>query len=604
MPTYIDGIGASENIDSSGERILMAGLDITSLTVDGIFNYEHKNDQPSQIVGKVLKAKKIFTDKDCEDDRQKYYWQKVQVPYLYVMGELFDDYKDSAKDVAGMFRYDAAKKGQNERNVMNFSVEGAKISKEGMDIVRSIARKITVTVLPCNKMAIAEMVPSTGTKQKDDMDGIFKTESMFEVELLKSGGVEISLIKARPMKKEIGMGLSSGGDSSLSGGAPTGTSGGMLMSEKNTKVKSKGRKIGATSTGVDIMSHGPAHEYGFKTPQEHTEAASAHEAAGKASKDVRWKTHHDNKAKIHARLSHGLETQARERTERANKLKTVPSSKSPVTGSDKKLYDPEKSGKITPPGPTKKSEEMNKAGGVGLDRETPKQPKAPAIKPQNINRPNAGFGRVIGMGIGGAGMGGMGAGGGGVGKSEEKGVHKPLFSKDKTATPGLKAGQGMSSMGYNVRHPSPTNVGHAKAKASHNLKQLKEMPKPNLTRSEKMKKGLDAGSGNAAPGGLGGGAVLGKEDMSGSMQKVGKPNKKSKWLQRAEQEYGKWSKREEFENYMAKRMPHLKKGEIRAIGQTICLSKSLKAEESLSKLNKESASQNYQHSWIAKKEQK
>ena len=186
MGTFIHGIAASENIDSSGERISIAGLDISSLAVDGVFNYEHKSDLPSQVVGKVLKARKIFTDADCEDEHQLYFWQKIQVPYLYVMGELFDDYKESAKDVAGMFRYDADKKGKQERNVMNFSIEGAKIDKQGMDILKSIARKVTITVLPCNKAAIAEMVVAATPKKKDDLSGIFKSEHFIEVEIFKS----------------------------------------------------------------------------------------------------------------------------------------------------------------------------------------------------------------------------------------------------------------------------------------------------------------------------------------------------------------------------------------------------------------------------------
>ena len=70
MPTYIDGIGASQNIDSSGEIVDIAGLDISSLEVDGSLNWEHKKDFPEQLVGKILKAKKIFSEKDCEDDRR------------------------------------------------------------------------------------------------------------------------------------------------------------------------------------------------------------------------------------------------------------------------------------------------------------------------------------------------------------------------------------------------------------------------------------------------------------------------------------------------------------------------------------------------------
>ena len=46
-----------------------------------------------------------------------------------------------------------------------------------------------------------------------------------------------------------------------------------------------------------------------------------------------------------------------------------------------------------------------------------------------------------------------------------------------------KAGQGMSSMGYNVRNPRPTMVD-PKVKAKQTLKELKQMPKPNLGKAE------------------------------------------------------------------------------------------------------------------------
>lgn len=102
------------------------------------------------------------------------------------MGELFDDYTEAAKDVAGKFRYDADKKGQNTRTVMNFSVEGNVLpnSKEGMMVVRSIARKVTLTGFPCNKAAVAEMIP-VASKIDDDISSIFKTEPSSEIEIFK-----------------------------------------------------------------------------------------------------------------------------------------------------------------------------------------------------------------------------------------------------------------------------------------------------------------------------------------------------------------------------------------------------------------------------------
>jgi hypothetical protein len=58
---------------------------------------------------------------------------------------------------------------------------------------------------------------------------------------------------------------------------------------------------------------------------------------------------------------------------------------------------------------------------------------------------------------------------------------------------------------------------------------------------------------------------------------------KSAMLQRAEQEYDKWEKKEEFRNWMAKKLPTLARGEIDAIGATMILGKSLREEKSLKK---------------------
>ena len=155
--TYIDGIGTSQAIDTSGEIVDLKGIDTTSL-VGAAFNFEHKSDLPAQIVGKILEAKKIFTKEDCQNERHKYYWNKCKTPFLYVMGRLFDDRQPSAKEVAAIFQDDMAH--PNEQQMLGFSVEGARLGeKKGMVVPRSIARKITITAVPANKSCVAGIVP-------------------------------------------------------------------------------------------------------------------------------------------------------------------------------------------------------------------------------------------------------------------------------------------------------------------------------------------------------------------------------------------------------------------------------------------------------------
>lgn len=182
--TLIHGIAASEHLDSSGERISVKGLDITSLPVDGVYNWEHKNDNSFQIVGKILKAKKIFSQEDCADEHELYFWNISQAPFVYTVGELFDGVgHKAAAEVAAMFRYDtiARKEGRPGRNVVNFSIEGSKLGKEGQDIQKSLGRKITITTAACNKVAIAEEL-SPLAEQKDQSLDFAKSEQFASLE--------------------------------------------------------------------------------------------------------------------------------------------------------------------------------------------------------------------------------------------------------------------------------------------------------------------------------------------------------------------------------------------------------------------------------------
>lgn len=417
MATFIHGIAASENIDSSGERISILGMDISSLDKDGVFNWEHKADQPGQVVGKILKAKKIFSDADCEDEHELYFWHKCKVPYLYVMGELMDDYKESAKEVAGHFRYEADRKDVHEYSTVNFSIEGAKIEKQGMDIGKSIARKVTITVMACNKAAVAEMVSVAPQKpKKASIDDIFKTEEV-QAEIFKGENV-IALRKDQP---------------------------------KMTVAAPK-PPMAQTTSGKAIHATARVSSYTDFSAQDHKDASVAHKlAAGKFGEagDHKTASMHNNKYLLHHSAS------------------------------------------LT----------LSKPGRMPA--------KAPGIaKSMTAGSANAAPGQLEGMAA--------------------------LAKEDKIAAP--KAPK--------VRAPS---ADHSRMNTGFG----KIVSKP----------------GAAAP------------------SSFGKIIRKSQWLERAEQEYNKWHKREEFESFMSKRMPHLTKGEIRAIGQVMALNKSMTLEKALSNLS-------------------
>src|SRR5262245_7180898 len=80
----LDGVAASEAIDSSGEVLKVDGCDISSLDKDGVFVYEHipsdskeKSGYGLEVVGKILYAHKVLREEDCENERQRHFWEKV-----------------------------------------------------------------------------------------------------------------------------------------------------------------------------------------------------------------------------------------------------------------------------------------------------------------------------------------------------------------------------------------------------------------------------------------------------------------------------------------------------------------------------------------------
>lgn len=179
--TYVDGIASSQAIDTAGEIVDLNGLDCSSL-IGAALNWEHLSALPGQLVGKVLEYKKIFSEKDCENDRQKYFWNKCKTPYLYVLGRLFDDKKESSKECAALFLDDAEH--PTEKPMVGFSIEGSKVEKQGMTVTKSIARKLTITNANANKQCVAELVPASKTNKESNSDSIFKSEVTHTIELL------------------------------------------------------------------------------------------------------------------------------------------------------------------------------------------------------------------------------------------------------------------------------------------------------------------------------------------------------------------------------------------------------------------------------------
>jgi hypothetical protein len=194
--TVIDGIAASEHLDSSGESLSIEGMDISSLGgPDSILNWEHgSKDKPSQVVGKVTFARKIFKKEDAKNKRESYFWNKVKKPFVYIKAELFDGLGHSgAQDVAALLKYKNKDKGEDSRLVVGFSIEGGKMDKKGMIVTKSIARDVAITVKPCNKVCDAELIDG------DVSDDFLYKNQAFDCEILEKGNYNANSMSLRGM---------------------------------------------------------------------------------------------------------------------------------------------------------------------------------------------------------------------------------------------------------------------------------------------------------------------------------------------------------------------------------------------------------------------
>lgn len=141
----IYGIAATEDQDKEGEKILLDGMDISNVK---LFNDEHESRRMFEILGEVKQAKKIYSDKDCEDDFQIKCWQKVKRPFLYVRGELADDQgHPNAQAAAALIKYGSKHSDQLQ---VGFSVEGRRVDAKGPVLTKTEVHNISLTVSPAN----------------------------------------------------------------------------------------------------------------------------------------------------------------------------------------------------------------------------------------------------------------------------------------------------------------------------------------------------------------------------------------------------------------------------------------------------------------------
>jgi hypothetical protein len=176
MGMILDGIAASEAVDSSGEILLVEGADISDLEEGrGTLNWEHRGeDAPgasaNDHIGRIVYAKKVFKRGDCEDDRQREYWDHVKLPFIYIRSELFDgEGHPGATAAAAMVRH------YQKRGIpilIRYSIEGSTLEREGNVLKQTIARRVAATIKPANKSCISGVVKDgqEPTKEKAPED--------------------------------------------------------------------------------------------------------------------------------------------------------------------------------------------------------------------------------------------------------------------------------------------------------------------------------------------------------------------------------------------------------------------------------------------------
>lgn len=157
----VDGVFASEAVDSSGEILSIKGMDISTFEEGkGLANHEHLGSDSSgfgqEIVGKVVYAKKILNKDDCIDDRQRMFWNRTKLPFLYGVVRLYDGAgHDGAKAIAASIRDSVA---NDEPIIIGFSIEGSILDRDGHKLNTSIARLVAMTSKPCNKQATSGII--------------------------------------------------------------------------------------------------------------------------------------------------------------------------------------------------------------------------------------------------------------------------------------------------------------------------------------------------------------------------------------------------------------------------------------------------------------
>jgi hypothetical protein len=142
----VDGIAASQCIDRSGEILDIEGVDCHKINRnDGIpLKWEYRDDA---VVGRLTYLKKILTLSDCENDRQRMYWNKTECnPFIYVTCRL----NDGDERLTSFIRDNVIRLG--------FGIGGFTTRREGNVLKASCFEELAITCRPIDKATMFSIV--------------------------------------------------------------------------------------------------------------------------------------------------------------------------------------------------------------------------------------------------------------------------------------------------------------------------------------------------------------------------------------------------------------------------------------------------------------
>lgn len=256
---------SAETPDTAGEILDIRNADISVLkSGKAPLNTEHINPDDiakesdndfkgfNTIVGRVITAKKIFGEDDCDNQYELKAWQDLQVPLIFGYLEFFDgaDAHDNAKAASSIVRM-AHKNGFD--HMIGFSVEGSILKREGNRLAETVIKRVAATAKPANKAARIEGVVQDSTLDSDtiikkaaqsDSNVLHKSISTSQWSIVQDFGLSNALFKLR---KALEAGMPSAAPSALSGGT-------VLQESHLTKVAKQLVKLaGKKPTSRDII---------------------------------------------------------------------------------------------------------------------------------------------------------------------------------------------------------------------------------------------------------------------------------------------------------------------------------------------------------------